>query len=331
MLTRPPHDIDDRAVAREAADGLIGIEDPSFRRGALLRRLVALGAADASAFLNGLLQLAEERHAGAAALVALLADVEDLAGALGQKAVAAILEAARDGGRVAVVRLLTSQAPHKAAAVVLTDPDRPGGDDLPLGWRTQLGRTGSRDAMDRLLYDPNPRVIENLLRNPRCTEREAVRVAAHRPTSAAVLSVVFRDPRWSTRYAVKRALVFNPYTTPAQSIGLLPSLLTQDLALVAGDETLHREVVAAADRLLEARGAVSARPAAPLPETAAALEESREAVDAVAAAFLASLRRDVEEVVSTLEPADAEEQEVLEIDLVEIAEEAGAAKRRQDK
>src|SRR5919108_3624698 len=141
MPTRPPHDTDDRAVAREAADGLLGIEDPSFRRGALLRRLVALGAADASAFLNGLLQLAEERHAGAAALVALLADVEELAGALGQKAVAAILEAARDAGRAAVVRLLTSQAPHKAAAGTLTDPDRPAGDDLPLGWRTQLGRT----------------------------------------------------------------------------------------------------------------------------------------------------------------------------------------------
>jgi hypothetical protein len=330
MAIRPPRDIDDRAAAREAADGLLGIEDPAFRRGALVRRLVALAPPEAAGFLNGLLQLAEERHAGAAALVPLLADVEELAAAIGHNAMAAILEAARDGGRPAVVRLLTSSVPRTAAAAG-TDPDRPGRDALPLGWRTQLGRTGSRDTMDRLLYDPDPRVIENLLRNPRCTEREAVRIAAHRPTSPAVLSVVFRDPRWSVRYTVRRALAFNPHTTPAQAIGLLPLLLTQDLALAASDETLHREVVAAAERLLEARGAVTARPAPPLPRRAetATAEESREAIDAAAAEFLASLREQVEDVVTALEGTDAEDDDVLEVDLTEIAEEAGAAKRRQ--
>ncbi len=252
-----------RAAAREAVESLSGIEDPALRRGALLARLAAATPEVGAALLSGLMELAADRHPTAAVLVPLLADLRQVTAVLGQRRMAALLVAARDSGRHGVVRLLTAQSARRASDGPEAEPERAAMDHVPLGWRKQLGRTGSRDVLDRLVYDPQPSVIENLFANPRLTEREVVRIAAHRPTSAAILAVVFRQPRWIARYAVKRALALNPYTAPAQAIGLLPSLLSQDLELIAADETLHRDVSSAAADLLAAR-----RPAAAAPSSA---------------------------------------------------------------
>jgi hypothetical protein len=243
----------DRAAAREAVESLTGIEDPALRRGALLARLAAMAPEAGAALLNGLMELAVDRHPAAAALAPLLADVRQVTAVLGQRRMAALLAAARDSGRHGVVRVLTTQIARRASDGPEAQPERTTMDHVPLGWRKQLGRTGSRDVLDRLVYDQQPSVIETLLANPRTTEREVVRIVAHRPTSAAILAVVFRHPRWIARYTVKRALALNPYTIPAQAIGLLPSLLSQDLELIADDETLHEDVSSAAGNLLAAR------------------------------------------------------------------------------
>lgn len=244
----------DRDAARPLVESLAGLPDAVLRRRTFLSRLGGLDPAAAAALLNGIVELSIERHAGAAALVPLVADRRALTEALGQKALAAIVGVAQRTGRGDLLRLLTTRAARRGYDDTPESGSSSGPSSLPLGWRTQLGRTGSRDTMDRLLYDQEPGVIESLLSNPRCTEREVVRIAAHRPTSARVLAVVFRHPRWGQRYQVKRALASNPYAAPTQSIGLLPSLLTQDLELIARDETLHRDVASSAAALLAARG-----------------------------------------------------------------------------
>lgn len=250
-----PPALDARAApeARAAIEALAAIEDVTLRRGALLARLAGLDAAAAAALLDGLLALAAARHPTAQEALVLLADTRGVAAALGQPRMAAILEAARDAGRTELVRLLAGKPGRRTGDGPEAEPERTSMDHLPLGWRKQLGRTGSREVLDRLLYDQQPSVIENVLANPRLTETEVVRIAAHRPTSAAILAVLFRHPRWLARYRVKRALALNPYTPPAQAVGLLPSLLTQDLELVAADETLHADVASAARSLLAAR------------------------------------------------------------------------------
>ncbi|HEX7127528.1 MAG TPA: hypothetical protein VF406_17355 [Thermodesulfobacteriota bacterium] len=265
MSRDPSTEADDRALARGVVDALAAITTVEMRRHAFLRRLSGLEAPEAAALLNGVVQLAVDRHRAAAALVPLVGDLRGLAEALGQARMAAVVDAARRTGRADLLRLLTSRTARRAYDGAPETGSTSGPASLPLGWRTQLGRTGSRDTLDRLLYDQQPTVIENLLRNPRCTEREVVRIAAHRPTSAGVLAVVFRHPKWIQRYQVKRALALNPYAAPSQSIGLLPSLLTQDLELIARDETLHHDVASAAAALLAARGIGAPPPREPAP------------------------------------------------------------------
>lgn len=130
--------------------------------------------------------------------------------------------------------------------------------DYTLGHRKWLARDTNRDVLARLLQDPEPDVMPNLLRNPRIIERDVVLLAARRPVDPRVLQHIFDSPRWITRYSVKRALVLNPYSPTSLSIRLLGLLTSRDQRLVSGISNLPAAVQRTAAKLLEQRK-VSAR------------------------------------------------------------------------
>jgi hypothetical protein len=103
----------------------------------------------------------------------------------------------------------------------------------PVGARISLARRSGRRVLDRLLFDPDVRVVRTILGNPRLTEADVVRLAASRRASPEALEVIAQDDRWIVRYPVKVAVASNP-TTPARVVlGLLPYLLHQDLRVLA--------------------------------------------------------------------------------------------------
>jgi hypothetical protein len=110
--------------------------------------------------------------------------------------------------------------------------------DRTLGERKQLAMSTNRDVIDRLMRDRNPHVIRILLSNPRLVERDVVRIAAMRPASLDVLRTIVDSPKWIARYAVKKALVCNPYTPENTAVSLLPFLLVSDLRMIATMSTL---------------------------------------------------------------------------------------------
>jgi len=135
-------------------------------------------------------------------------------------------------------------------------PDTPAAADNPhldasAGLRTALARRPDRNAIDRLARDRDPRVIRALLDNPGLTERDAVRIAAARPTPPEVLQAVAAHPRWAARYPVRKALAFNPYTPAALARQLLPTLLRHHLREIAGSHVLSEELRGEVARMLE--------------------------------------------------------------------------------
>jgi hypothetical protein len=105
-------------------------------------------------------------------------------------------------------------------------------------------------VLERLLRDPDAAVLRILLGNPRLTEGDVVRVAARRPTTASAQRAIFASERFICRYAVKRALVLNPYTPSDLAARLVPLLTLVDLAEVAEDTSLSEQVrLAARDQL----------------------------------------------------------------------------------
>ncbi len=151
----------------------------------------------------------------------------------------ALYEAARLAEREDVCRLLL-MAPRAREAtpaelrVDLTDGDR----ELTLGERRSLARTRDRALLLRLIADPDPGVIANVLGNPFLTEPDVVRLASRRPVSGESLRAVFRHDRWGRAPEVLRALIYNPYTPTDIALGLLPLLEAPLLRAVARETSV---------------------------------------------------------------------------------------------
>jgi hypothetical protein len=124
---------------------------------------------------------------------------------------------------------------------------------LTLGERRALARRPSRAAFDKLLRDPHPMVVQNLLANPRLTEDDVIRMVARRPAYPAVVGEVARHPRWSSAARVRMAIVQNPGTPPELAVPLVRLLIRPELHQVLAAADVHPLVRAAAGELLERR------------------------------------------------------------------------------
>lgn len=126
----------------------------------------------------------------------------------------------------------------------------PGTRPLTLGERKSLARTWKRDVLERLLVDPHVDVVELLLRNPRLTEDDVLRIATARRASAAVLRIVLDNRRWNCRPRVRRALIRNPNLPEAASLRLVGLLNRVELRELGSDHKLPPRVSQAIRRRL---------------------------------------------------------------------------------
>lgn len=166
----------------------------------------------------------------------------------------ALYEAARLADQDAVCRLLLTAPPAREATefelrLEITAGDR----ELTLGERRSLARTHERATLLRLLYDPDPGVVDNLLRNPWLTEPDIVRLASRRPIAGASLRAVFRHPRWGRLPGVRRALIYNPYTPTDIALGLLPLLEAPLLREISREPSVPEAVRCRAALLVDPR------------------------------------------------------------------------------
>ncbi len=179
---------------------------------------------------------------------------------LGYDKVRVLYALARQHGAEDICRLfLSPAAADEPLRVKGVEVENRAMHDTSLGMRKAYARGHDRFKLDRLLFDLNPAVIRNLLRNPRVIERDVVRIAALRPTNGAVIHEVYRSARWITRYPVKKAIVFNPHSPVDIAMALLPHMLRQDLRDVARSSKLGAEVKQAARVMLAGIGATDDR------------------------------------------------------------------------
>ncbi len=100
-------------------------------------------------------------------------------------------------------------------------PDYGAGRELTVGERRSLARSNDRRVLDKLIRDPHPLVLRQLLVNPRLTETDVVRLAAKRPLRPAVVRTLAESPRWLRSPRVRQALLLNPGTPEPISMPLL--------------------------------------------------------------------------------------------------------------
>ena len=125
--------------------------------------------------------------------------------------------------------------------------------DKTLGERKSLARSLDRTILTRIVRDPDPSVVRNILKNPRMKESDIVRIAAARPVRAAVLLLVIQHPVWMLSAQVQLTVAQNPYTPTHISIALLPLLPLRILQEMGEDMNLHAMVNESARYLAQLR------------------------------------------------------------------------------
>ena len=121
---------------------------------------------------------------------------------------------------------------------------------LAVGEKVAIARRCSPGLVSRIGQDPNPRVIQALLENPRLTEGVVLQLVSRDSARPELLAMVARDHRWGVRYRVRVPICRNPNTPVATALTQLPALRKADLRAVADDPRLARAVRQRADLLL---------------------------------------------------------------------------------
>jgi hypothetical protein len=154
------------------------------------------------------------------------------------------LRHARPDDGVALMEVALSgdeESPHEKGI-----PDYGKGRPLTLGERKSLARRPTAEMLPRLLSDPHPDVIRQVLSSARLTEDLVVRVATKRPGRAEILVEIARHERWCNRPRVRLSLVLNPATPVDMAIAMSALLLRAELHLVATNNAVHPALRAAA-------------------------------------------------------------------------------------
>ena len=255
QVLRAAIDAGARQGVERFSNRLLTLPDRGMRAAVMTERLRDCDAHLCLAVLEGLIDRANRREPGASELLLDLTTARPLAVSLGYEHARRVYELARARDRGSVSRLFLS--PETLAGMVpderfLARENQKMG-DAPLGWRKAHARGTDRMKLDRLLFDRNPAVIALLLRNPRLTEPDVVRITAMQPTNPDNLLAVFRNPKWIKRYHVKVALACNPYTPVDVALACLPHLMVPKLRFVASAGRLKEPVRELARHLLARR------------------------------------------------------------------------------
>ena len=122
--------------------------------------------------------------------------------------------------------------------------------DSPLGVRRADARRAQGKALEKLLHDPDPEVISNLLHSPHITESFVLKLCSKRPVAGKVLVVVTHHDKWFSRYSVKRALLLNPSLPGQYAHNLMLYLSPKDLGEFSREPTVAEGLRLSAGRLL---------------------------------------------------------------------------------
>jgi hypothetical protein len=231
---------------------LLSLPDLALRTGWLRDFLSSHSAQEGAAVLNALCE--DNERADPQAREAILV-VALLFAAMGECDLVDGLRAQADARHLLSLSRLVRRAPppsiHDRPAHELPVPDYGAGRELSVGERKSLARSPNRRAFDKLLGDPHPLVIRQLLGNPRLTEDDVVRMTARRPARVEVLEAIAQQGRWLSRPRVRLAMLFNPGAPPAIAMPLLAVCTRNELSEILHHSESSPVLRSAALELLE--------------------------------------------------------------------------------
>ena len=231
---------------------LLSLPDVTLRVSWLRAHLAELRDADAAELLSSLCEDGERADPDSreALLVVAMVLVADGDSAFVQR----LRQHAEERRLLSLARLLRRSAEGPAAGHSRSQPPVPdygAGREVTVGERRSMARSNNRRVLEKLLRDPHPLVLRQLLGNPRLTEDDVVRLAARRPLPSVVAPTLADSPRWLRRPRVRLALLLNPGTPEPISMPLLAVCTRPELLEVVHGVDAPLALRGSAQELLE--------------------------------------------------------------------------------
>jgi len=132
--------------------------------------------------------------------------------------------------------------------------------ELGAGERINLARRATRGLIPAFLTDPDPRVIEALLGNPRLVEMDLLRLANDAANGSEALRRVAEHPVWGQRRDLRLALLRRSELAVQTALRLARKMDPRDLRMLVEDDKVPQIVrVGIERRLREEAGGQSPR------------------------------------------------------------------------
>ena len=119
--------------------------------------------------------------------------------------------------------------------------------------KIKLAMTGNKEARALLIRENNKMVARCVIRNPRISEDEVVKIAMSRNTSDEILREISRNEEWLKNYKIKKGLVTNPKTPIPISLKHMNYLRERDIRDLSKSRGVANVVRSAAKRLVDGR------------------------------------------------------------------------------
>ncbi len=250
-MMREPQKRAQREMLRSRIAPLATLSEKPMRRALLCEQLASLPHDEAALLVETIIRRTLHKDRAARLVYEAMIDPDPFVQHLSESFFETCKQVAREENHVAALQWLLSA---ELRGGTQEDPEKYVHHELrslELGSRRALARRADRAILDRLMIDPDPYVIENLLHHPQMTEALVLGICTRRPTLSPPLETVMRSRRWLQHYRVKLALVQNPHFAPKFAVNLLALLRASDLRVIARSGTVLQTVRAASQRLHE--------------------------------------------------------------------------------
>jgi hypothetical protein len=124
---------------------------------------------------------------------------------------------------------------------------------IPPVEKLKLARTGGRGVLAALFRSRDPRLVPELLRNPRVAERDVSMLTRDKTTPSTLLGAIARDEKWSNRPSIRLSLVENRSTPLSDTLRLVKALPTLNLRTIRQNPRLPAPLRAEAAKQLAER------------------------------------------------------------------------------
>lgn len=121
---------------------------------------------------------------------------------------------------------------------------------LPYAEKIILATKTDRSERAVLIQENDPQILYYLLKNPRITIEEVLRIARMTSISAMVADLISKTTQWSTNQEIRSALVNNPRTAPSLALKLLVTLSEPEIRHIAKSTAVSQPLKQAAVRIL---------------------------------------------------------------------------------